>query len=69
MAQKTFSQGGKMSAPGLTYISVGHRPSLVSFHDKKLRLAGEGTDHEIISIEKSGVDVQNILSMSDQSNF
>lgn len=35
--------------PGLTYISVGHRPSLVAFHDKKLRLGGE-LDHELSDI-------------------
>jgi ABC-type uncharacterized transport system fused permease/ATPase subunit len=26
---------------GLTYISVGHRPSLVQYHDKRLRLMGQ----------------------------
>ena len=28
--------------PGLTYISVGHRPSLLDYHDTKLRLKGAG---------------------------
>jgi len=46
MASKTFTgnkgpNGNAMSPPGLTYISVGHRPSLLSYHDKRLRLAGE----------------------------
>ena len=28
--------------PGLTYISVGHRPSLLQFHDTKLKLTQSG---------------------------
>lgn len=59
MAQKTFTGTvGGLSAPGLTYISVGHRPSLVNFHDMKLRLAGEGTNHEMIRIDKSSTAFQ-----------
>jgi len=27
--------------PGLTYISVGHRPSLLNYHDSKLRLLSD----------------------------
>ena len=50
MAQKTLN--GKLSAPGLTYISVGHRPSLLTYHDTRLRISGPG-DHEISAIEKS----------------
>ena len=49
LAQKT-RDGNTISGPGLTYISVGHRPSLVNFHDTKLRLAGDDTDHEMISL-------------------
>lgn len=28
--------------PGLTYVSVGHRPSLLAYHDTKLKLLGSG---------------------------
>ena len=41
------------STVGMTYISVGHRPSLIVFHNKKLRLGGEKADHEFTNIEKS----------------
>ena len=27
---------------GLTYISVGHRPSLLQYHDSKLKLSEDG---------------------------
>lgn len=50
MGRKTMSKAGKLSPPGLTYISVGHRPSLLAFHDKRLRLGGED-EHEFSDIE------------------
>jgi len=62
MARKTFTgnkskmaNGSKMSPPGLTYISVGHRPSLLAYHDKRLRLAGE-QGFELEDIESSKVE-------------
>lgn len=57
--ETVVSNDGKQQtkAPGLTYISVGHRPSLVVFHDKKLRLGGEQTDHELSDIAKLSVPV------------
>jgi ABC-type uncharacterized transport system fused permease/ATPase subunit len=42
----------KLSRPGLTFISVGHRPTLLAYHDVKLRLNG-GSDHTLEKIEKS----------------
>jgi len=33
---------------GLTYISVGHRPSLLAYHDVKLRLKEQGYDFDKI---------------------
>jgi vitamin B12/bleomycin/antimicrobial peptide transport system ATP-binding/permease protein len=36
---------------GFTYVSVGHRPSLLAYHDKRLRLVG-GDAHELTDIEK-----------------
>ncbi|GKY90543.1 hypothetical protein MPSEU_000028000 [Mayamaea pseudoterrestris] len=50
MASKTLN--GSLTAPGLTYISVGHRPSLLNFHYKRLRLMG-GTDYEMTNIERT----------------
>lgn len=57
MGKKQLFQNGKMSAPGLTYVSVGHRPSLLAYHDKRLRLGGEGV-HSLEVIEKSAIDVK-----------
>jgi putative ATP-binding cassette transporter len=62
MAGKTLSKDGKLSAPGLTYISVGHRPSLIAYHDKKLRLAGE-SEYELTDIEKSAMQIPTISNL------
>ena len=35
-----------LSRPGLTFISVGHRPTLLAYHDVKLRLNG-GSDYTL----------------------
>ena len=40
------------SRPGLTFISVGHRPTLLAYHDVKLRLDGD-SNHILEQIEKS----------------
>lgn len=66
MARNTFEKG-KWSGPGLTYISVGHRPSLLSYHDKRLRLGGTGPDgepnpHTLEDIEKSPVSIPTDIS-------
>jgi vitamin B12/bleomycin/antimicrobial peptide transport system ATP-binding/permease protein len=62
MAQNTFKDG-KWSGPGLTYISVGHRPSLLTYHDKRLRLGGTESDgvtpkpHAFTEIEKGAASI------------
>lgn len=63
MARKELNKEGdnKLSRPGLTFISVGHRPTLVAYHDSKLRLNG-GSDFSIEEIEKS-VSISDISSM------
>ncbi|EEC45062.1 predicted protein [Phaeodactylum tricornutum CCAP 1055/1] len=58
MARKELTGSAKLSAPGLTYVSVGHRPSLLAYHDKRLRLMGE-EDHEVTTVEKEQVQLQN----------
>lgn len=57
MGKKQLFKNGQMSAPGLTYVSVGHRPSLVTWHDKRLRVGGE-EQHSLETIEKSALDVK-----------
>lgn len=51
MAKKETMNG--LTGPGTTYISVGHRPSLLNYHDQRLRLqGGEGLSSlEIIDEE------------------
>eukprot|EP00977_Amphora_coffeiformis_P016978 scaffold5383_cov222-Amphora_coffeaeformis.AAC.19 len=57
MARRDLQTNGKgLSAPGLTYISVGHRPSLLAYHDKRLRLKGD-EGFELSNIEKSSIDL------------
>jgi ABC-type uncharacterized transport system fused permease/ATPase subunit len=58
MGKKQLFKDGKLSAPGLTYVSVGHRPSLLSYHDKRLRINGE-EPYSFESIEKSSLNVQS----------
>ena len=57
MAQRNLRPNGKgLTAPGLTYISIGHRPSLLAYHDKRLRLKGD-EGFEVSTIEKSSLDL------------
>jgi len=44
----------------LTYISVGHRPSLLNYHDVRLRLSLEEGRHEVGSIDK--LQYQNVAA-------
>ena len=52
MGRNTTAIGEVTSEPGLTYISVGHRPSLLAYHDKRLRLGGD-EDYEVSDIEEN----------------
>ncbi len=57
MAKKELKKHGvdnqlSLSCPGLTFISVGHRPTLLAYHDVKLRLNG-GSDYTLEQVEKS----------------
>lgn len=54
LARRDFTHLNGLSRPGLTYVSVGHRPSLIAFHDKKLRVrSGEGEVCEFSDIAKT----------------
>lgn len=54
--QDLQSNGQGLTAPGLTYISVGHRPSLLAYHDKRLRLQGD-EGYELSDLEKSDLNL------------
>lgn len=41
LANEAVMYGALAAIPDITYISVGHRPSLLSFHSKLLRLLGD----------------------------
>merc|ERR1712127_992615 len=64
MARKELKRGDgnevKLSRPGLTFISVGHRPTLLAYHDVKLRLNG-GSDYTLEPLEKS-VSIPNDIN-------
>lgn len=65
MGRKHLLKNGDMTAPGLNYISVGHRPSLLAYHDKRLRLNGEDK-HSLEVIEKTqGVNAQGFNNVSN----
>lgn len=55
---------GKKSSSGTTFVSVGHRPSLLAYHDIRLRLRGEeGFEVETIymsDIENEASKVKNM---------
>jgi putative ATP-binding cassette transporter len=50
MATKQVVESKLMPA-GLTFISVGHRPTLEAYHDRKLVLGG-GSNYNLETIEK-----------------
>jgi len=65
MGRKHLLKNGDMTAPGLNYISVGHRPSLLAYHDKRLRLSGEDK-HSLEVIEKTpGVNAEAFKNVSN----
>mmetsp|Transcript_21173 Transcript_21173/g.31589 ORF Transcript_21173/g.31589 Transcript_21173/m.31589 type:complete len:736 (-) Transcript_21173:310-2517(-) len=49
---KLLAEMGRNGEDSLTYISVGHRPSLLNYHDKRLRLNGE-KEHILEAVDRS----------------
>jgi ABC-type uncharacterized transport system fused permease/ATPase subunit len=55
-AQRRLVSGGKgLSRPGMTYVSVGHRPSLLAYHNTRLRLMGSN-GFAVEAIESASFD-------------
>lgn len=52
---------------GASYISVGHRPSLLRYHDSKLVLSGPGVDPIIVSIASSVDSRDALIDLTDVS--
>jgi ABC-type uncharacterized transport system fused permease/ATPase subunit len=45
---------------GVTFLSVGHRPTLLAYHDIKLNLNG-GQDNSVTLIESDSVSIHTVL--------
>ena len=54
-SQKNLVNGKGLSRAGMTFVSVGHRPSLLIYHNTRLRLKGE-EGFTVEKIEKSSAD-------------
>lgn len=63
-AQKKLTAENGLSKAGMTYVSVGHRPTLLTYHDTRLRLKGED-GFDVDAIEKSSADTKsnNVTNM------
>lgn len=53
-----------LNTMGVTYVSVGHRPSLLRYHDSKLVLKGPGNDVELSRIEVAEREEQTIFDLT-----
>lgn len=56
-AKKRLVRGSGLSKAALTFVSVGHRPSLLIYHDIRLRLKGDD-GYDIETIEKHSTDTK-----------
>ena len=52
LANEAAMYGALAAVPGLTYVSVGHRPSLVDFHARRLDVKG-GDRFEVQELVRS----------------
>ena len=52
--------------PGITYLSVGHRPSLLRFHAQRLRLFGmeQTPSFEVVAVDEAAVAAQLEASLA-----
>lgn len=64
MGKRDLVDGKGLSRSKMTYCSVGHRPSLVSYHSKKLRLQGkDGFSIQAIDSSSATTTVQGATNM------
>ena len=51
-----------LSDLNVTYVSVGHRPSLLSYHTQKLILRGPGAQPTLVHVDSTAVNNEEDLA-------
>jgi ABC-type uncharacterized transport system fused permease/ATPase subunit len=63
-ARRHLVSGKGLSRAGMTYVSVGHRPSLLAYHNTRLRLMGKN-GFAVETIETSSFDANSSLGVKN----
>lgn len=60
----THTRASSLGAAGITFISVGHRPTLTQFHENVLLLHGSGSGLDAADAAPGGWEVRPASEMS-----